>query len=142
MSGKYNNPELADKIRKELVDVSYYNDVKYNIESKSRWKFFGDVTEALAQLVTGAAAILAFAAGGFDEKLLSFIAGALSVGSLVLMKLSSYSMKESSERTVQVNKLLDQLGITEIPNIVIDSADMADSNIKAGLTDVTVVDDK
>ena len=125
MTDKYINPELTDKIRKELIDISYYDDVKYNIESKSRWKFFGDMTEALAQLLTGASAILAFAAGAFDNKILSFVAGALGVGSLVLMRLSSYSMKESNERTVQVNRLLDKINVNEIPDIVINSTDVA-----------------
>lgn len=126
MTDKYYNSVLVDKIRKELVDVSYYEDVKYNIESKSRWKFLGDVSEGIAQLLMGVSSILAFAAGAFNYTVLSFIAGAIGVGSLVLLRISAYAMKESSERTAQVNRVLDQIGINKIPDIVINSADVTD----------------
>lgn len=118
----YDNPQLMDRIKKELVDVNYYDDVSYNIRSKSRWKFIGDACEALSKLVMGSSTILSFAAGSYDYQTLSFIAGSLGVGALVLGGLSSYAMRESRERTDQVNKLLENLGISKIPDIVIDSA--------------------
>ncbi|XWV25557.1 hypothetical protein QJ856_gp0197 [Tupanvirus deep ocean] len=116
------NIDLVNKIRTELVEKTYFDDVKYNIKSKSRWKITGDVTEALSHILTGVAAVLAFAAGFFDYKELSFVAGCLGTISIVLLQFSSYATKESKERTQQVNRILDRLGIDEIADITIDSA--------------------
>lgn len=116
------NTELINKIRTELVEPTYYSDVKYNIGSKSRWKFIGDLTETLSRIFSGLGTILAFAAGFFNYSLFSFIAGCFGITSLVLLQFSSYSMKESKERTDQVNILLEQIGIDKIANIAIDSS--------------------
>lgn len=112
---------LTNKIRKELVEVTYYDDIKYNIHSRSRWKIIGDTTEAIAHIFTGITAILAFAAGFFNFAMFSFIAGCLGTASLVLLQFSSYAMKESKERTEQVNRMLTSLGIDRIVDITIDS---------------------
>lgn len=114
--------DLATKIRTELVEKNYYRDVKYNIISKSACKITGDITEAIAHILMGVTAILAFAAGFYDLRVLSFVADCLGTASLVLLRFSSYCMKESKERTKQVNKLLDRLGISGIPDITIDSS--------------------
>ena len=112
---------LAAKIKQELVDPNLYNDVKYNIRSKSRWKFIADISETFAQVFLCASVVLSFASGSFDEKILSFIAGAFGACSLSLLLFSSYSMKESKERTTQVNIILKNLGVDAIPDITIDS---------------------
>ncbi|XWV26896.1 hypothetical protein QJ857_gp0154 [Tupanvirus soda lake] len=117
-----NNIDLVNKIRTELVEKTYFNDVKYNIKSKSRWKIVGDIAEAISHILTGVSAVLAFAAGFFDYKELSFVAGCLGTISLVLFQFSYYATKESKERTKQVNRILDKLGIDEIVDITIDSA--------------------
>ena len=113
--------EFIHKIKKELIEKTYYDDLKDNLSSKSRWKTIGDVTEAFAHLFMGISAILAFAAGSFNLTLLSFISGCVATTSLVLLRFSSYCMKESTERTTQVNKILHKLGIEEIADITVDS---------------------
>ena len=123
---------FIDKIKKELVEKTYYDDVKYNIQSKSRWKLIADITEAIAHIFMGMTAIMAFAAGFFDYKFLSFVAGCLGTASLVLLQFSSYSVKESKERTEQVNKILGKLGINEIADIAIDFS----SNNERKITEV------
>src|SRR5581483_1250606 len=95
--------DLINRIKKELVDKSYYNDIKFNLKWKSYWKVIADVSETLAQILIGISAVLAFASGFFEYTLLSFIAGCFGTASLVLYKFSSYSMGESKERTAQVN---------------------------------------
>lgn len=111
-----------DKIKKDLVEKSVYQDIKYNITSKSRWKFIGDFTESLAHIIIFIGSILAFAATSFNIIHLSFVAGSCNVTSLALLRFSSYAMKESSERTIQVNKLLAKIGLKDIPDITIDSS--------------------
>ena len=112
--------DLATKIQKELVDRNYFNDVKYNLASKSRWKIIGDLSEAFSQVFTATATILAFASGFFEYSFLAFIAGCIGTSAIVLKQFSSYCMKESSERTQQVNRILKKLGLNEIPDIIDD----------------------
>ena len=116
------NTDLKNKIQEELIEKTYYNDIKWNLRSRSIWKGVGDATEALSQILTGAATILAFAAGFFNYAMLSFIAGCLGTGALVFLKFSSYSMKESKERTEEVNQILIKLGMAPVVNVAIDSA--------------------
>lgn len=118
-----NNIEFIKKIKTELVEKSYFNDIKYNIRSRSRWKIIGDVCETLAYLCMGISGIFAFAAGFFEQRILSFVAGCLSIAAPLFLKFSSRAMTESTERTKQVNCLLKALGIDTIPDIVIDSAE-------------------
>lgn len=115
------NNEFIQKIRIELIEKSYYNDLKYNLTSKSRWKLVGDASETLAYLCMGFTGIFAFSAGFFDHKILSFVAGCLSIAAPLLLKFSSRAMLESKERTIQVNCILRALGIDTIPDISIDS---------------------
>ena len=114
--------EFVQRIKTELVEKSYFNDIKYNIRSRSRWKIMGDVCEVLAYLCMGLAGIFAFAAGFFGQRILSFVAGCLSIAAPLFLKFSSRAMAESTERTNQVNCLLKALDIDTIPDIVIDSA--------------------
>ncbi|AVL94584.1 hypothetical protein ma198 [Moumouvirus australiensis] len=68
------NSLFKEIIRKE-VEKTYQNDIKYNLRSKSRWKFIGDFVEALSELCLLASTILAFSAGFYDYMLLSYLAG-------------------------------------------------------------------
>lgn len=114
--------DLATRIQKELVETNLYDDVKYNIKSKSQWKVIADAFEALAYICMAVSAIIAFAAGYFDMKVLSFISGGVGVLAFVVGRFSIYAMKESKERTDQVNTLLTKIGIDKIPDITVEPA--------------------
>lgn len=131
-----NNKEIKDKIKKELVDPSYFRDVKYNLDSRFRWKFIGDLSEGISQLLILSCTMLAFSSGFFDIRALSYVSGALGIGSLSLLRFSSYAMSESRERTWQSNVILKQLGIESVPDIVVDS-----TNDKNNNTDINIVCD-
>lgn len=109
--------ELNERLKKE-IENNYYNDVRYNIRSKSRWKFIGDFSESISYFFTGIATILSFACGFFDNFWLAFVSGIFGTISLMLLKFSSYAMKESKERADQVNIILDDLGVKEIVSVV------------------------
>lgn len=117
------NDSFINKIKTELIQKTFYDDLKYNIRSKSRWKFISDICEAISNILAGIAAILAFAAGVFDYSLLSFIAGCCGTSSMVFLHFSTYAMRESRERTHQVNKILSKLGLDTIPDISINSTE-------------------
>ncbi|QGR53725.1 putative membrane protein [Moumouvirus maliensis] len=114
------NSIFKEIIRKE-VEKTYQNDIKYNLRSKSRWKFIGDFVEALSELCLLASTILAFSAGFYDYMLLSYLAGLMGTISLALIGFSNYAIKESRERTKQVNILLDKIGSETIPDITINT---------------------
>ncbi len=116
------NKELKNKISKELIEKTYYNDVKRNLRERCLCKCVGDISEALAHILSGVSIVLSFAAGFFNLYILSFLAGCFGTISMILLACSSYSMKESKERTEEINIILDRLGINDIPNIAIDSA--------------------
>lgn len=114
------NSIFKEIIRKE-VEKTYQNDIKYNLRSKSRWKFIGDFVEALSELCLLASTILAFSAGFYNYMLLSYLAGLMGTISLALIGFSNYAVKESRERTKQVNILLDKIGSETIPDITINT---------------------
>lgn len=116
------SPELITKIRTELIEKTYYNDIKYSIHGKSRWKCVGDITETISHIFIAFGIILAFAAGFFNIEFLSFLSGSCTTAAMVFIKFSSYALKESKDRTEQVNLLIEQLGFNDIPNIVINSS--------------------
>lgn len=114
--------EEVKKIRKDIIQESIYQDLKHNTVSKTMWKKIGDFTETIAHIFIIVGSILSFASGFYKITHLSFVAGCCGVATLSLSRFSSYAMKESSERTIQVNKLLEKIGIEKIPDIVIDSS--------------------
>ncbi|AQN68065.1 hypothetical protein [Saudi moumouvirus] len=112
---------IFKEIIKKEVEKTYHSDIKYNLKSKSRWKFIGDFVEALSELCLLASTILAFSAGFYDYLLLSYLAGLMGTISLSLIGFSNYAVKESRERTKQVNTLLDKIGSETIPDITINT---------------------
>ena len=82
----------------------------------------GDLCESIANILSGISTILAFSAGFFGNEILSFVAGCCGTCSLVFLHFSSYAMRESKERTQQVNIILTKLGLDKIPDISIDSS--------------------
>jgi hypothetical protein len=83
----------------------------------------GDATEFTAHCLIGVGAVVTFAGGYFNSSVLSFVGASATTVSLVLLKLSSMSMKESRERNDELNRLLEQQQIPiRMPDIVIDSA--------------------
>lgn len=113
--------EFNSRVRKEILNEDYFNDIKYNMGSKSRMKLLSDITEILSYVFSAIGVILAFAAGFFNNIYIAFAAGCMSTLAMVLLKLSSYFIKESKERTHQVNILLRNRNFNQIPDIAIES---------------------
>jgi len=126
--GKKHRKEVCTNINK-MIDDDYHAGVKRGLAERSCWKTTGDVTETFGHIFIGCSAIIAFAAGFFNIAYLSFIAGSLSTGAILLLKFSSYSMKESKERTDETNRILNKLNIDELVDIAIDSAGTDDNGI-------------
>lgn len=106
--------KLMEKIKEELIEPTYYQDIKDNLNGRETWKKIGDVTEAISKIFAGLATVAAFAAGFFNITILSFISGCLGTLALVIQQFSTYSYNESKERTNRVNKILTDLGLKNI----------------------------
>ena len=113
------NRKVSEKVKSDimmtLVEPSYYNDVKETIKGRSCWRISGHVFETLSKIFLAVSGVLSFAAGVYDDKLLSFVAGTLSTVSLATFQLSSYSFKQNKKNTLELNQLLEKLDIEEVP---------------------------
>ena len=106
-----------NKILKELVEPCYYRDVKEMMNDRKIWQKTGIVFESLSKILVGCASVISFAAGIYDYQLLLFASGTTCVMSLVAMQYSSYSFKESKDRTMELNKLLEEMNIDNLIDI-------------------------
>lgn len=111
---------VANEIR-DIVARAYPGEVSSMIRWRDFWKRFGDGCEAVAKGLTGVSAVLAFAASAIrDSKtadILSFTSGSVGTIGLVLLTYSNYAIRESRQRTTELNGLLDAIGVTPIPDI-------------------------
>ena len=107
--------------RKEIVDMiikkNYVKEIEDFIETRRKWKKHGRNFETGSKIFIGIGSILSFASGVYDNKELSFIAGAISVISMVLLQYATFSYRESSKSTQDLNVLLDSIGIKKIPEM-------------------------
>jgi hypothetical protein len=116
---------LLTSIKTDLINPTYFSDIKTNLQGRTFWKTTGEITDAFSKIFTGVAAIIAFAAGFFGYTVLAFIAGCFSTASLVLNHFSSYAMVQSKQHTDEVNEELSKLGLDNIVNIAPDPVSSA-----------------
>jgi hypothetical protein len=106
---------------REVLASTYKNEVRSVLRWRGVWKKFGDSCEAISKGLTGVSAVLAFAASAIrDTKtadILSFSAGSVGTIGLVLLTYSNYAIKESRERTQELNSILERIGVTPMPDI-------------------------
>jgi hypothetical protein len=112
---------FRERIHKELIEPSYYKDIDCHLWAKRVWKHVGDMCETVSKITAAVGAAFAFAAGVFDKTWIAFVAGCLSTGAILLQQFSSYALRESRERTDQVNILLAELQLRKLPIIIMDN---------------------
>lgn len=103
--------ERVDTTVTEIIYPAFVRDIKAAIAGRFFWKHCSDVCEAVSKVLAGAASVLAFSAGVYEEKALSFASGCVGTCSIVLGLFSSYASSESKERTVRLNVTLQRLGL-------------------------------
>jgi hypothetical protein len=69
----------------------------------------------MSKILLAISGVLSFAAGVYDDKILSFVAGTLSTVSLATFQFSLYSMKMHKKNSYELNQLLEKLDIETIP---------------------------
>jgi hypothetical protein len=106
---------LKEEILKNLVEPSYYSDVNETIKGRKCWRVSGHVFESFSKILLAVASVLSFAAGVYDDKILSFVAGTLSTSSLACFQFSLYSIRMHKKNSLELNQLLEKLDIETVP---------------------------
>ena len=106
---------LKEQILKQLVEPSYYTDVNETLRGRKCWRVSGHVFESVSKILLAVSSVLSFAAGVYDDKLLSFIAGTLSTTSLACFQFSLYSMRMHKKNSLELNQLLEKIDIEGVP---------------------------
>lgn len=118
--------DFSIKIKKELVEKIYYDNIKYDMKSSMRWKILSDITEAIAQLALCISIILTFAGSIFNNNIVTYVSGCVAISSLSFLRFSIYSKNESKERIIRINSVLAQLGIEPITEDMVNNINNTD----------------
>ncbi|AYV84773.1 MAG: hypothetical protein Hyperionvirus38_11 [Hyperionvirus sp.] len=126
-SSEYN--ELRRNITSKLVLPSYFNDVRDLLKWRYIWRRIGNSTLAFSKIFIAINAVLSFSSLAFGLDLLTFLAGCVSVLSLVLLHFSTFSFSRSKESTQEANQILTTLGIKQVPDIVTENINDDQPNV-------------
>jgi len=106
---------LKDKIFQDLIEPSYYSDIKETLSGRKCWRRAGHLFESLSKILLAVSSVCSFAAGVYDDKILSFIAGTISTVSLATFQFSLYSIKMHKKNSFELNQLLEKIDIEPVP---------------------------
>lgn len=109
---------LRISIVSEILEPSYYQDVKEYVEERKSWRHIGSYFGTISKILVGLSGVSSFASGTYKNENFSFIAGCISVISLVCLQFSSYALKESKQKTIELNKILSKLNISNVPDTI------------------------
>jgi hypothetical protein len=104
-----------EKILVQIIEPSYFLDIKSIIKSRRRWHMCGHVFETISKILIACSGILSFSSGYYDIPILGFLAGSSSTLSLASVQFSSYCFKESKDNTEELNKLLTKINLDTVP---------------------------
>ena len=122
---------LRVSIVSEILEPSYYQEVKDYVEERKSWRHIGGYFGTISKILVGLSGVSSFASGTYKDENFSFIAGCISVISLVCLQFSSYALKESKQKTIELNKILSKLNISNVPDTSYNSIDDKDKNEKS-----------
>ena len=114
-TNKHVSEEVKLKILKDLIEPSYYTDIKQMVVDKKCWKITSTVFETSSKILVACGSIVSFSSGYFGNPFLGFIAGSISTISLAFLQFAGYCSKESKRNSTDVNILLEKLGIDTVP---------------------------
>jgi hypothetical protein len=107
--------EVKHKIVTELIEPTYYGDIKHALSARNRWKIAGHVCETVSKLMIAASGILSFASGYYSDLRLGFYAGSTSTISLACLQFASYCFRENKSNADEANILLQSIKIDTLP---------------------------
>lgn len=102
-------------IVKNIIEPSYRNDINEMINGKKCWRIAGIGFETVSKILVACGGVLSFSSGYFNNTSLSFIAGSVSMISLALLQLSSFSYTQHKKQGDNLNVLLKSLDLNTVP---------------------------
>jgi len=133
---------ISDDTKKQIgcmINKQYKDDVELALCCRSCCKNTADVMETLCHVIVGLSAIVAFAAGLWDMKILTYVAGIMNIVSIVLSKFAGYNTSESKQYTIEINKITTQIGVGQIVDISDDPSGIAVVNTVSQVNNVANV---
>ena len=109
--------DFKSHIVNTIIKPNYIEEIKYSTANRVNWKKRAMRLETCSKLFIGVGGIVSFSSGFYGYPTLSFISGAISTISLVLLQYANFSYKESKKATTDLNILLDNIGIKKVPEL-------------------------
>ena len=113
---------LQEDLTRTVINPMYKKDVIDLTQGRHNWRKAGNCAEGVSKILFGVSIMLSFSAGYYDKRDIMYLSGMFNTLALILLSLSSYFMKESSERTSELNIVLTRLHMEKVDDIAIDSS--------------------
>ena len=113
----FNTTDFKTHIVNNIIKPNYINEIHDSTKHRSMWKKRAMRFETCSKMFIGIGSILSFSSGVYGYQTLSFVSGAVSTLSLVLLQYANFSYKESKKATSDLNILLDNIGIKKVPEL-------------------------
>jgi hypothetical protein len=114
--------DLAGPIFRDVIAPDFESEIRDVVTWRRRWCKIANWVEGGAHMLLGAASILAFSAGFFNDRGLTYASACSSTVCLAMLRFSAYANSESIERSNILNRLLSTAGIAPSPSAAAQSA--------------------
>ena len=113
----FNTTDFKTHIVNNIIKPNYIDEIHDSTKHRTMWKKRAMRFETCSKMFIGVGSILSFSSGVYGYQTLSFVSGAISTLSLVLLQYANFSYKESKKATSDLNILLDNIGIKKVPEL-------------------------
>jgi hypothetical protein len=113
----FGSTDFKAHIVNNIIKPNYLEEIQDFTNNRNVWRKRAMRLETCSKLFIGVGGIISFSSGFYGYPTLSFISGAISTISLVLLQYANFSYKESKKATSDLNILLDNIGIKKIPEL-------------------------
>lgn len=106
---------LRNKVIENMIIPSYEEELTYAIRARKFWMNVSPICFLLSTVMMSASTLLAFANGDLLcsnlNVNLTYITGCIGVSAIMLKEFGSYANKQEHIRTLEVNGILDSIGV-------------------------------
>lgn len=120
--------DLRNAVMTESILPMIKKDIQDAVNGRLFWRKTGNIIEGIAHVLVGISAIVAFSAGFYEHKWLTFLTACLNVVCVVMLRFSTYSIKESTERNKILSNILTSIGLNPTENSVLLEARVVQMN--------------
>ena len=93
----FETTDFKAHIVNKIIKPNYIEEINYSTKHRSMWKKRAMRFETCSKLFIGVGSITSFASGVYGYQTLSFVSGAISTLSIVLLQYANFSYKESKK---------------------------------------------